>query len=70
MTAPELTALPFEVLDFLPWEGKDFDPFELTRPVGAPDAANTAVWEELPQRSTNGATPCGSHCKCHEPANV
>ena len=64
MTSPELKALPFEVLDFLPWEGKDFDPFELTR-AGAPDAASSAVWDDLPQSSANAAAPCGNHCKCH-----
>jgi hypothetical protein len=69
MTAPELTALPFEVLDFLPWEGADFDPFELAR-TGAPDAASTAVWEEFPQHSQTAAVPCGRRCQCHEPANV
>jgi Fe-S-cluster-containing dehydrogenase component len=68
MTAPQAKALPFDVLDFLPWEGQDFDPLSLAR-AGAPDAASGAVWDELPQQSTNSAS-CGSHCKCHGPANV
>ncbi len=61
MTSPELKALPFDVADFLPWEDKDFDPFALalTRP-GAPDAANSAVWEE----ATVG-TRCSGNCTCH-----
>jgi hypothetical protein len=47
------------VLDFLPWEGKDFDPFELTR-TGAPDAASAAVWDDadLGER-------CSGNCTCH-----
>ena len=62
MTAPDVKALPFEVLDFLPWEGKDFDPFELTR-AGAPDAAASAVWDDF----SPAPAGCGSngHCQCH-----
>jgi hypothetical protein len=59
MTSPELKALPFEVLDFLPWEGKDFDPFELSR-AGAPDAASSAVWDEA-----DFGKRCGGNCTCH-----
>lgn len=44
MTAPEMNAMPFDVLEFLPGEDADFDPFELAR-AGAPDAAATAVWD-------------------------
>src|SRR5204862_74663 len=45
MTATEVKALPFDVADFLPWEGDGFDPLALTR-AGAPDAAGAAVWDE------------------------
>jgi Fe-S-cluster-containing dehydrogenase component len=45
MTSPEVRALPFDVLDFLPWETEDFDPLALAR-AGAPDVAESAVWEE------------------------
>ena len=50
MTAPEVTALPFDVLEFLPWEGNQEEIEDLTdqlslRP-GAPDAAGAAVWDE------------------------
>jgi hypothetical protein len=44
MTAPDVKALPFDVLDFLPWEGQDADPLDLVR-TGAPDVADAAVWE-------------------------
>jgi Fe-S-cluster-containing dehydrogenase component len=47
MTSPEIRALPFDVLDFLPWETEDFDPLALAR-AGAPDVAESAVWEEAP----------------------
>jgi hypothetical protein len=45
MTAPDVKALPFDVLAFLPDEGRDFDPLELAR-AGAPDAAAAAVWDD------------------------
>jgi Fe-S-cluster-containing dehydrogenase component len=46
MTSPQVKALPFDVLDFLPFEGQDIDPLSLAS-SGAPDAADEAVWEEL-----------------------
>lgn len=50
MTAPEVTALPFDVLDFLPWEGADdeaeLDDLLTTERPGAPNAATAAVWDE------------------------
>ena len=58
MTAPEAKALPFDVLDFLPWEGQDFDPLSLTR-AGAPDAADTAVWDDAALPGGCGSGNCG-----------
>ncbi len=46
MTAPEVKALPFDVADFLPWEGPHADPLSLAR-AGAPDVAATAVWQNI-----------------------
>jgi len=51
MTSPALKALPFDILDFLPWEDGS-DPFSLTRD-GAPDAAGMAVWESMPTTLAN-----------------
>lgn len=45
MTAPTNQNIPVDVLDFLPTE--DSNPWSSTR-EGAPDAANAAVWDELP----------------------
>jgi hypothetical protein len=61
MTSPDLTAMPFDVLAFLPSEGMDFDPFALAR-AGAPDAANSAIWDEA---TVGTPTRCSSHCTCH-----
>lgn len=61
MTAPQMKALPFDVADFLPWEGQDFDPLSLAR-AGAPDVAGSAVWDE---ESLPGS--CGSgNCACKQ----
>ncbi len=46
MTAPEAKALPFDVADFLPWEGPNADPLSLAR-AGAPDVAGAAVWQNI-----------------------
>jgi ferredoxin len=63
MTSPELKALPFDVLDFLPWEDKDFDPFALARQrAGAPDAADAAVWDEA---TVGSPSRCSGNCTCH-----
>ena len=58
MTAPDIRALPFDVLDFLPWEGENADPFALVR-HGAPDVADSAVWDAEALRA-----PCSPTCKC------
>ena len=61
MTAPQAKALPFDVADFLPWEALDMDPLSLAR-AGAPDVANTAVWDD---ESLPGS--CGSgNCACKQ----
>ena len=68
MTSPEVKALPFDVADFLPWEGQDFDPFELSR-AGAPDAAGAAVWDEE-ALSSQCSVPSNCErgdCVCREP---
>lgn len=59
MTSPADDALVFDVLDFLPEAGSDFDPLELAR-AGAPDAAAAAVWDDnaIGQR-------CSPTCGCH-----
>ena len=55
MAAPEVKALPFDVADFLPWEGPHADPLSLAR-AGAPDVAAGAVWQEIEFRKPeNGA---------------
>ena len=57
----QVKALAFDVLNFLPWEAQDFDPLSLAR-AGAPDAAETAVWDDA---SLPGA--CGSgNCACQQ----
>ena len=61
MTAPQAKALPFDVADFLPWEALDMDPLSRAR-AGAPDVANTAVWDD---ESLPGS--CGSgNCACKQ----
>lgn len=62
MTSNEIKALPFDVLDFLPQETEDFDPLSLAR-AGAPDAANSAVWEEATVGAKSGR--CSETCTCH-----
>ena len=46
MTAPELKALSIDVADFLAWDDTVSDPLLQPR-SGAPDAAESAVWDEF-----------------------
>ena len=66
MTSSEVKALPFDVLDFLPWETDDFDPMALAR-AGAPDVASSAVWEEsiAGKEEAPAGKRCSSTCSCH-----
>jgi Fe-S-cluster-containing dehydrogenase component len=64
MTSPELKALPFDVVDFLPWEDRDFDPFALAlERDGAPDAASAAVWDDAVVGTATQR--CSETCTCH-----
>jgi Fe-S-cluster-containing dehydrogenase component len=47
MTAVEGNTLPIDVADFLPWDSQSLHPRSLLR-SGAPDAAQSAVWDDLP----------------------